>query len=318
MLSRVAESLYWMARLIERAENTARLINVNTHLLFDLPKGISPGWRPLTVITGSEALFEGHYKKFDERSVIKFLMGDPANPGSILSALLVARENARTMRDIMPREAWEQITDLYHYAKDNLQSGLLQRGRYEYLNRIILGAQQITGLLAGTMIHDHGYDFLRIGRNLERADMTIRIIDVRSASLLPDQASLTPFENIQWMSVLRSLSGYQMYRRAMQVRVHRADVLKFLFQNTAFPRSFLHCISTVEDCLQRLPRSDAALRIAARTKRLVHEADVALLQQQDLHAFIDELESPLADLHEQITATYFLIKVPPAMDETPS
>ncbi len=310
MLSRVAESIYWMARYVERAEDIARLINVNAHLLLDTPKGISPGWRPLIMITGSDTLFDANHKDSDERSVLKFLIGDANSPASILSSLSRARENARTVRDIVPRETWEQVNDLYLYAKGSLQSGLSQRGRYEYLKHVIIGTQQITGLLAGSMSHDHGYDFLRIGRNLERADMTIRIVDVRSASLLPERSSLTPFANIQWMSVLKSLTGYQMYRRHMQVRVRRPDVLKFLLQNAEFPRAFYHCMNVLEECLQHLPRNEGPLRIVARSKRLVQEANVGALLQQQLHAFIDDLELALAGLHEQITSTYFLAEAP--------
>ena len=308
MLSRVAESLYWIGRYIERGENTARLVSVNTYLLFDLPKGISPGWAPLLAITSEEKLYTEKYKNFDERSVVRFLIGDLNNPASIVSSLSCARENARTVRDIIPREGWEQINDLYHFAKDNTAIGISTRGRYDFLKRIILDAQQITGLLAGTMIQDQGYDFLRIGRNLERADMTTRIIDVRSAGLLAEQpgVELTPFYNIQWMSVLRTLSGYQAYRRHMQIRVRRADVLKFLLQSPVFPRSFYHCLSTVEGCLRNLPRSEAALQIISDTKQLVSEADIASLKQEDLHAFIDQLELPLGDLHQRISATYFL------------
>ena len=147
-------------------------------------------------------------------------------------------------------------------------------------------------MLSGTMSHDEAYDFLRIGRNLERADMTIRIIDVRTASLLPNKAELTPFENIQWMSVLKSLSAYQMYRRAMQVRVRRPAVLKFLLQTRDFPRAFYHCVCEVETALKHLPRKDKALDILAAAKQTVLKADLEQLEQQALHVFIDELNWP--------------------------
>ena len=109
MLSRVAENLYWMARYLERAENTARLITVNANLLLDLPKTVQPGWEPLIEITGSAEIFHANYQQPDERSVVKFLIADTVNPGSILSSLVAARENVRTVRDFMPRETWEQV-----------------------------------------------------------------------------------------------------------------------------------------------------------------------------------------------------------------
>jgi uncharacterized alpha-E superfamily protein len=308
MLSRVAEHIYWMARYIERAENMARLVNVNTGLQLDLPKAVRSGWAPLIAITGSKEIYEDLYKDFEERSVVKFIIGDTNNPSSILTALSSARENARTIRDIIPRETWEQVNELFLLAKTQLPAGLSQRRRYGYLKSIILGAQQITGLLAGTMTHDFGYDFLRLARNLERADMTSRIIDVRSASLLPHGPDLLqPFESIQWMSVLKSLTAYQMYRRQMQTSVRRALVLKFLLQDVQFPRSFYHCISEAEACLKNLPHNDIPLRTITQLQRVVSERDTDTMTPQELHEFIDDLQLALANVHDQIRANYFAL-----------
>ena len=307
MLSRVAENIYWMARYIERAENTARLINVTSNLVLDLPKRVSFEWRTLVDITGYSEPFEEHYTTADDRNVVKFLVGDVRNPGSIMRSLESARENARTIRDIIPREAWEQINHLSLRCKSNLQLGLSRQGRYDYLRWTILGAQTITGMLAGTMTHDAGYDFLRMGRNLERADMTTRIIDVRSANLLAEQPmDLAPFENIQWMSVLKSLTAYQMYRRAIQVRVRRPDVLKFLLQNPHFPRALYHSLCEMEACLKNLPRNDKPLTAVKDLENGLLKADPAHLKQAELHAFIDDLQIDLAAIHDTIAATYFL------------
>lgn len=306
MLSRVAEYLYWMARYIERAENTARLINVNSHLQLDLPKQVRPGWMPLIEITGGQELFGKLYETLDERSVIKFLIGESKNSSSILSSLQQARENARTIRDIIPREAWEQINELYLNVKEQLASGLSQKRRFSYLKMVILGTQQITGLLAGTMSHDAGYFFVRMGRNLERADMTTRIIDVRSANLLPEQADyLKPYENIQWMGVLKSLTAYQMYRRHMQVAVRRSEVLTFLLKNIKFPRAFYHCLVEVQDCLLHLPHNDLPLRTLAKLQRIVNGVDTHRLKPSELHELIDLLQLSLGELHDLIYSTYF-------------
>ncbi|TVO75861.1 alpha-E domain-containing protein [Sedimenticola selenatireducens] len=305
MLSRVAENIYWMARYIERAENTARLVMVNTNLLLDLPKGLQPGWQPIVEILGTEENYLQNNVDFTERAVLKFLIADPQSPSSILFSLQMARENARTIRDIIPREGWEQVNDLYLMAKSNSASGYTKKGRYDYLKNIILGAQTITGLLAGTMLHDIGYDFLRMGRNLERAEMTTRIIDVRSANLLEEHEGLTPYENIQWMSVLKSLTAYQMYRRTIQVRVRRKDVLKFLLKDKKFPRSFFHSLLEVKSCLQDLPRNEAAITQLNEVGKKVLRADQAILQQNELHQFIDELQLGLAQINQAITRTYF-------------
>lgn len=306
MLSRVANNIYWMARYIERAENTARLINVNTNLLYDLPKRIRLGWEPIIDITGSRNFYYDLYDEADERSVIRFLAIDNRNSASILSSLAQARENARTIRDIIPREAWEQVNQLYLSAKDDAHSILTHRHRYDCLRRIITGAQTITGLLAGTMTHDEGYEFLRMGRNLERGDMTTRIIDVRTASLLPELSEdLTPFENIQWMSVLKSLTAYQMYRREMRLRVGRADVLKFLLQEKLFPRSLYHTLCEVESCLQSLPHNEKPLKILSQLQRKVLRTKPHALVQEELHKYVDSLQLGLSKVHNQIQTSYF-------------
>ena len=306
MLSRVASNIYWMARYVERAENTARVVNVNTHLLLDLPRRVRLGWEPIVDITSSRDDFYKLYENADERSVVRFMVADTKNPVSILSSLSMARENARTVRDIIPREAWEQTNELFLVSKSNAQSALTQRHRYNYLRSIILGAQTITGLLAGTMTHDESYHFLRLGRNLERADMTTRIIDVRSATLLPEMAEeLTPFENLQWMSVLKSLTAYQMYRRKMQLRIRRPDVLKFLLQEERFPRALSHTLGEAESCLKDLSHHEKPLQLLTRLQRKLKSAKPDELDQEKLHAFIDGMQLGLISISDSIKKTYF-------------
>jgi uncharacterized alpha-E superfamily protein len=313
MLSRVAEHIYWMTRYVERAENIARLMNVNSHLLLDLPKRMRLGWEPIIDILGCRELFFTLNDSAAERQVLRFVISDLNNPGSILSTLRLARENARTIRDIIPREAWEHINDLYQQASKNSQSGLSPSKRYDYLRSIILGSQTLTGMLAGTMTHDEGYEFLRLGRNLERGDMTTRIIDVRSATLLPELAEANPgaledskpFENIQWMSVLKSLTAYQMYRRAVQVRVRRPDVLRFLFQERRFPRSFYHTVCEAETCLESLPHNEKPRKAVTRVKNKAMRAKPDSLSQTELHEFIDQLQLGLARVHDAIAESYF-------------
>ncbi|NCA71554.1 MAG: alpha-E domain-containing protein [Sphingobacteriia bacterium] len=312
MLSRVAENIYWMARYVERAENTARIVAVNANLLLDLPKGIAPGWRPLVDITGANALFEEHFKEYGERQVVRFLIGDERNAGSILSALAAARENCRTIRDFIPRESWELLNEIYLFAREDLAKGMTKGGRHAYLKRVIQGAHNMTGLLSGTMLHDQGYDFLRLGRFLERADMTTRIIDVRSANLLSARQTteLSPFETIQWVSVLKSMTAYQAYRRSEQVRVQRAPVLRFLFRNQVFPRSVGHCVEALRVSLAKLPRHDSALQVAGRLDEDLASTAPWQLDQLQLHHFIDRLQVGIGDLHQAIASTWF----PPPLD----
>jgi uncharacterized alpha-E superfamily protein len=305
MLSRVAQHLYWLARYLERAENTARLVNVNGSLILDLPKHARPGWSSLIAITGADELFYKHYPIAAEGHVVKFILADDTNPGSILSSIRSARENARTVRDIIPREAWEQINELYLKARSHLSSGLSPKWRYAFLNEVILQVQQISGIMAGGMSHDAGFEFMTIGCNLERADMTTRIIDVRSSNLTQELEALKPFENILWMSVLKSLSAYQMYRRHMQAAVRRDAVLKFLIQDALFPRAFYRCLCVVRGCLNRLPHNGEVLEALLPLKRFIEEAQPEVSTQEELMIFIDELQIKLAEIHQIISQTYF-------------
>lgn len=307
MLARVAETLYWMARYMERAENMARLINVNANLILDIPKKTVLGWEPLIDITGTREIYVERYDNFEERSVMKYLISDADSPVSIANSLTWARENARTVRDVIPREAWEQINALNHYAKDQLNVAMSKRGRFSYLNEVILRNQTIVGLLSGTVNRDQGYLFIRMGRNIERSDMTSRIIDVRSANLLTEESmELRPFDNIQWMSVLKSLTAYQMYRQAMQARIRRSDVVKFLFQSQRFPRSILFCVQQMERCVQELPDYENTLRRIHQAKRLVQGAELQAYDQAMLHDFIDHIQIEMNHIHEALNEQYFL------------
>ncbi|WP_020410624.1 alpha-E domain-containing protein [Hahella ganghwensis] len=303
MLARVAGNIYWMARYLERAEDLARLINVNANLALDLPKGLSPIWGQLVAITGAGDTYEG---EFDERSVLKFLISDTNSHVSIFSSLASARENARTIRDVIPREVWETINTTYLHAKDHSQQALTKRGRYPFLHEIITQCQNITGTLSGTLNHDAGYTFLKIGRSLERADMTSRIIDIRSANLIPD-ATMTKatYENLQWMSVLKSLTGYQMYRREMQVRIQRQEVLRFLIQSKVFPRAIARCMSDLEFSLDSLPNHENTLLVVHRVKRQLDNMDISKLKQAELQAAMDLLQIGFAQVHDEVTSAYF-------------
>ena len=306
MLSRVAENIYWLARYVERAENTARLVRVSSHLELDTPRGIAPGWLPLVEIAGLHDEFFSVEREPNERNIVRFLIGDTHNPGSIISSLVMARENCRTVREVVPRSAWERINELYLFARENTQSGLTKSGRDAYLEGIIAGSQGITGLLGSVMYRDAAWHFARLGRNLERADMTTRIIDVRSTDLFADDGlESRSLDTLQWISVLRSLSGYQAYRRHMAIRVSRRDVLEFLFHDSTFPRSVLHCVNAVDESLGELEDKGSPLRLAHAMQRRLRRTKVEELDQAALHAFIDELQIDTMKVHAAIADTYF-------------
>lgn len=307
-LSRVAESIYWLGRYVERAESTARLINVNSNLLIDLPLRLPLGWQPLIYIMGVDEAFDALHKEPTEQNVVRFLTSDRNNPGCIVNCIRAARENARTIRDTMPGSTFEYINDLYLYARAEL-SGQLSRTRcVEALGGITRRVQQLEGFLAANMVHDDKWNFLRLGNYIERADMTTRIVDVRSNDLLLESSDLLPFENIQWRSVLRSLYAMQSYYASMSEPIDRAPVLEFLFKSTELPRAYARCLQDLRRTLLQLPRSDRPLRACNRAIRHLKQTDVRELEGTSLHEFIDECQLQIGHLHEEIGKTYFHFK----------
>jgi uncharacterized alpha-E superfamily protein len=307
MLSRVVENVYWLARYLERAENTARLISVNANLLLDLPAGYAPGWLPLIDITGSRALFDARPRRADEGEVVQFLIADPDNPGSLACSLRMARENARTLRDVLPTDAWEVLNQFYLEFNEELPAASSRRARFNFLKRIVLTSQTLSGVLDGTMNRNDAHTFAMLGRNLERADMTSRIADVRSAKLQAATAGpqLGPFDGIQWMSVLKSLSAYEMFRLSRRTRVSPRDALEFVLRDEQFPRACLYCLLAMESDLRSLPRSVDSLQAIAAACSFLREAHLDGLESRELHELIDRLQLHLNGVHDRIARTYF-------------
>lgn len=306
MLSRVAENVYWLARYLERAENMARLVNVNANLLLDLPPKYRPGWLALIDITGSRERFDAREKRAEERDIVHFLVADLENPGSIFSSVSSARENARTLRDVLPNEVLEHMNELFMEIKEELPAALSKRTRFRFLQGIIRGMQALTGEFDGAMSRNDAFTLLMLGRNLERADMTSRIIDVRSAQPLPaDAPGFQPFETIQWLNLLKSLSGYQMYRLSQRTRVSRSAVLDFVLRDLHFPRACLFCLKEVEHFLRALPRSACVLGSLEGARSFLDNVTLATLDQPGLHELIDRLQVHIIVVHEGIAQAYF-------------
>ena len=264
------------------------------------------GWEPIVDMLSFRDIFHEKYDEADEKNVIRFMVTDTTHPGSIINTLAAARENARIVREIIPSEAWELINNLHHSAKQDGQSVLTRRHRFDCLNRIVTGNQTITGLLDGVMNRDKRYAFLSLGRHLERADMTTRIIDVRSASLLPElDDKKSPFENIQWMSVLKSLTAYQMYRQEMRLRIRRPDILNFLMKKETFPRSVSYSLQQLDKWTSRLPNTTLVSEHIHALQRDLANMDTQHLEQEALHCFIDDLQLGLVAIHDAVDKNYF-------------
>ena len=237
VLSRVAERVYWLTRYLERTENTARILRAYFLLHLDLPRESSLGWNIPLKVTSSDDSYNKRYKRLQEQQVIRYLISDLNNPNSLISSIHRARENVRTTREILPSELWELINELYSFSQEKVTDAVVRHGRYEYLEKVIGNCQQITGLFSSVMTRGITYQFVRMGRNLERADMTTRVIDIGASSLMPSSRESSPYDDLIWVSLLRSLNGFQMYRQSRSRKVEASSIIEFLILNKLFPRA---------------------------------------------------------------------------------
>ncbi|GAB6141976.1 alpha-E domain-containing protein [Methylosoma difficile] len=310
MLSRSAERLYWLARYLERTENIARLVSVHMNLLMDLPKGVEMGWQQLIRINSADEAFHEKYNTINERNVTRFLLADANYGGSLFSSLSMARENIRTSRDLLPDEAWEQVNEMYLYAKTNLDAITNRHSRSLFLNEILKGCQRFTGLLSGYMSHNNPYRFIRLGRNLERADMTSRILDLASLLLSESRSDeMRQYETILWMNILKALNALLMYRQHVRSRINGDDVLNFLLLNTNLPRSVGCCVVEISDSINRLPNHGDLPEKIVELQSYVQSIDIQQVTQLQLRGILDDLQNKLGGLHGQITDNWFLTVV---------
>ncbi len=305
MLSRVAERLYWMARYQERAEDTARLTNAYTHLVMDLPRGTEMGWDVLVKILGGDSVFTSRQRAYNEQNVLRFLIADTENPASIITSIVNARENTRTTRDVLPEETWEYTNELYLYAKEFAEKSVGRRNRYDFLDQVVTRCQQLNGFLLTTLSRDHAYRFIKVGRLLERADMSTRVIEVGSSSILAREASNPAIDPLLWNSLLQALSSIHSYREYTGPLVDPVAVVRFVFKENTHPRSVIFCLRGVRQELITLSKNSQAIgavddAIASVTGFSVKESTL-----DQLHEFIDELQHLLGIIHTQISASWF-------------
>lgn len=307
MLSRVAERIYWAARYLERIENTARLVSVYDKLIFDLPRSVGLGWYNLITINSAEQAFNERYKNQDERNVVKFLLGDDTNASSVASSLKFARENLRTTRDVIPAETWEMINELHLFVIENLQQGINRSQRYDFLDGIIHSCQQIQGLIVGTMPRDFVWNFMILGQNLERADMTTRILDagVRAQLQVLNDEDAINSQQIIWGHVLRSLGADQSYRRTIRASVKSHSVARYIIEDPSFPRTINFCLSAISTSLGKLPKNEKVLKdVVAIKSKLLKTVDYSDLGEP-MKDYLNDMQLDIASIHSSISQNWF-------------
>lgn len=311
MLSRVADSIFWMRRYIERAENVARFIDVTLNLTLGLGLDRYQQWEPLVYTTGDHDVFHEHYDEVNQASVIRFLTFDERNPNSILSCLKMARENARTSREMLSSQMWEELNKFYLFVRDHRNDSKAVDSPFEFFGRIRQAGYLLEGVTYSTMSHGEAWNFGRLGALLERADKTSRILDVKYYLLLPDISDVgTPIDISQWGMLLKSTSALEMYRRRYG-RISPKQVAAFMLLDRDFPRAIRFCISRAEQSLLAITGGTAGNfqnKPEQYLGRLRAELDFLHIDEVmniGLHEFIDDFQTKLNLAGDAISGLFF-------------
>ena len=316
MLSRVADSIYWMSCYVERAENVARFIDVNLQLMLDAPSGEGQQWEPLVNTTGDHAAFTKRYGNATQQDVTQFLTFDAENPNSILSCVRAARENARTIREIISSEMWLQLNKFYLTVTEAAEQSAALSNPHDFFTEVKNSSHLFNGIAAATMTHGEPWHFFHMGQMLERADKTSRILDVKYFILLRSAQDVgTPFDDIQWAAVLRSASAFEMYRKS-HGRIAPQGVVEFLLLDREFPRSVHYCLLAARDSLHKISGTPLGTFHHAPEKQIgLLCSDLAFTSVEEivnagLHGYLDDLQTRMNHVGAGIFETFFALKTP--------
>lgn len=316
MLSRVANSLYWLSRYVERADNTARLVDVNLQLLPDMRRlddqTLAGLWMPIVQSTGDEALFRSLHAHVTGEDVTEFLVFETANPNSIVSSITQARENARMVRDQVTVEFWEELNRLYLFLHSPAARRVWEHGPHELFLEVKNSSLLLNGLANATVVRNEGWSFMQAGCFLERADKTSRILDVRHISV-PEKGTpllVSQEDALGWSAVLRSCSGWDAYRALHGAEIQPAYVAEFLLLSDSFPRSVRFCVRALDSALRHISGT-ADNRFSNDAEKLAGRllAELSFSSPEDifavgLHTYIDQLQGRLNDIGQALFQTY--------------
>lgn len=255
LLSRLAENLYWIGRYLERAENTARLLNVNYYATLENAAHAREYWKPLLELLGGDAEIRIKYGQVDAHSISAWMAFDRDNPSSIATSIASARENARGLRDRIPSEMWEAINRDYLTLCFNTDDVLERDGLFEYCAAARDASQFFFGIAFATLPRDEGWTFLRAGQMLERGDNTLRILRGRFRgmdSAPNDDPTFSAFRDQRWVSVLKGSSAYEAYRKKVHSGIDPEDIAEFLLLDQYFPRSVRYSADNLHDALVQI------------------------------------------------------------------
>ena len=316
MLSRVANSLYWMSRYVERAENIARIVDVNLQLLLDFrninEERLARHWLPIVQATGDEKQFFELHKKATGQTVTEFLVFQAENSNSIVGSIYQARENARMVRDQITFEFWEELNRLYWFVKTPQARQVWKESPSDFFQQIKAGSVHLIGLASTTLIRTEGWSFMEVGKFLERADKTSRILDLRYQALpgkgLPATGSQA--DALEWSAILHSCSAWDAYRTLLGAEVNPKLVAEFLLLNEDFPRSVRFCVDEMNRALREISGvavgrfCNNAEKLAGRLVAELQFSTVEEIFDHGLHPYLDQLQSKLNDIGSALFDAY--------------
>lgn len=313
LLSRVADSLYWIGRYIERTDNVARFVGVNLQMMLDLPAENTGQWQALVQTSGDNQVFRERYGAATPENVVRFLVFDRENPNSIAMCVNVARENARSVRDTISSEMWEQVNRMYLLINAS-PNAISADALPEFFHRVRIECHLFQGLTDATMSHNEAWNFLRLGRKLERADKTSRILDVKYYMLLPSLSDVgTPYDDVQWSAVLKSVSGFEMYRKRYG-RISPDRIVEFLLLDREFPRAIHYCVDCADECLHAITGNPAGRFSCASEQKLgllrseLNYSQVKSILASGLHEFLDGLQVKMNRIDTAVLEEFFAVR----------
>lgn len=311
MLSRIADSLFWMARYMDRAENSARLLDVTYHMLLEQShQSYQLRWDAVIRTTGDHALFYKLYQEANPRNICDFLLFREDNGNSVTACITMIRENARTIRDRLSSETWENINGLYHRVRE-VSPEELRDEPHGFCREIILASHAFNGITDSTLPHDEGWHFLQAGRALERAENTTRVVDVEYYKLLETSSPVGQARHHTWMAVLKSVAAYEIYRRAYHSAINPEKVAELLILHPQHPRSVRFNIAWLQTSLRAISGAGphSYLNEAERLTGKLHDSlvydRIEDIFARGLHSFLYDLEKTCRAIGEQIARSYF-------------
>ena len=319
MLSRTADHLFWMARYIERAENTARMLDVTltTSLLPQSQQQAERGWRAMLGISELQPRYDAVHAGMSAPLVLDFMVRDPGNPSSIYSCLQAARENARAVRGVLTTDVWETHNYTWLQLQSQLRDGLLQRDPKQFFEWVKFRSHLSRGVTIGTMLKDEALYFTRLGTFLERADNTARILDVKFHELGDGQVQRSDVESTgsphyldyyYWAAVLRSVSAFEIYRRVYRDVITPPRVAELLILRRDMPRSLAASVEEVCVNLEAVKndRSGETLRRAGLLEAELRFGRVEDLLARGIHSFLTSFLERVNDIGERISQDFLV------------